>query len=84
MIALSGGSTIFKDLGRRIQRDVKRSVDARIKMASEISKAVKVFSITLIYVNDSFTSLSRLMLTLFRIKLNDLLCGLAEVCLLLV
>ena len=28
-IVLSGGSTMFKDFGRRIERDVKRFVDVR-------------------------------------------------------
>ena len=31
-IVLSGGSTMFKDFGRRLQRDIKRTVDARIKL----------------------------------------------------
>jgi actin-related protein 3 len=29
-IVLSGGSTMFKDFGRRVQRDIKRRVDARL------------------------------------------------------
>ena len=29
-IVLSGGSTMFKDFGRRLQRDVKKRVDARL------------------------------------------------------
>ena len=29
-IVLSGGSTMFKDFGRRLQRDVKHIVDGRI------------------------------------------------------
>jgi len=33
-IVLSGGSTLYKDFGRRLQRDIKHLVDARIK-ASE-------------------------------------------------
>jgi len=37
-IVLSGGSTMFKDFGRRLQRDIKRSVDARIKVSSELSQ----------------------------------------------
>jgi len=36
-IVLSGGSTMFKDFGRRLQRDVKRSVDWRIKRSFELS-----------------------------------------------
>lgn len=34
-IVLSGGSTLYKDFGRRLQRDIKQLVDARIK-ASEV------------------------------------------------
>ena len=29
-IVLSGGTTMFKDFGRRLQRDIKKSVDARM------------------------------------------------------
>merc|ERR1711916_380180 len=29
-IVLSGGTSMFKDFGRRLQRDIKRSVDARM------------------------------------------------------
>lgn len=36
-IVLSGGSTMFKDFGRRLQRDVKKSVDARIKRSEQLS-----------------------------------------------
>lgn len=36
-IVLSGGSTMFKDFGRRIQRDIKRMVDQRIKVSEELS-----------------------------------------------
>jgi len=36
-IVLSGGSTMFKDFGRRLQRDIKRAVDARIKKSEEMS-----------------------------------------------
>jgi actin-related protein 3 len=36
-IVLSGGSTMFKDFGRRLQRDIKRSVDARIKTSEQLS-----------------------------------------------
>lgn len=34
-IVLSGGSTLYKDFGRRLQRDIKHLVDARIR-ASEV------------------------------------------------
>uniref|UniRef100_A0A8K9XTY3 Actin-related protein 3B n=1 Tax=Oncorhynchus mykiss TaxID=8022 RepID=A0A8K9XTY3_ONCMY len=36
-IVLSGGSTMFRDFGRRLQRDLKRSVDARLKLSEELS-----------------------------------------------
>ncbi|CCJ31075.1 unnamed protein product [Pneumocystis jirovecii] len=38
-IVLSGGSTMFKDFGRRLQRDIKHIVDARIKKSEEHSHA---------------------------------------------
>jgi len=47
-IVLSGGSTMFKDFGKRLQRDIKRAVDYRIKRSEELSggriqaKAVEV------------------------------------------
>ena len=36
-VVLSGGSTMFRDFGRRMQRDLKRSVDARLKISEELS-----------------------------------------------
>jgi len=36
-IVLSGGSTMFKDFGKRLQRDIKRMVDARIKESETLS-----------------------------------------------
>ena len=36
-IVLSGGSTMFKDFGRRLERDVRRSVDARLKVTEQLS-----------------------------------------------
>ena len=36
-VVLSGGSTMFKDFGRRLQRDIKRSVDYRLKCTEELS-----------------------------------------------
>jgi len=36
-IVLSGGSTMFKDFSKRLQRDIKRSVDYRIKRSEELS-----------------------------------------------
>jgi len=36
-VVLSGGSTMFKDFGKRLQRDLKRSVDYRLKVSEELS-----------------------------------------------
>lgn len=36
-IVLSGGTTMFKDFGKRLARDIKRSVDNRIKRSEELS-----------------------------------------------
>ena len=36
-VVLSGGSTMFRDFGRRLQRDLKRSVDARLRLSEELS-----------------------------------------------
>ena len=36
-IVLSGGSTMFKDFGRRLERDVRRRVDARLKATEQLS-----------------------------------------------
>lgn len=36
-IVLSGGSTMFKDFDRRLQRDVKRIVDARLRITEQLS-----------------------------------------------
>lgn len=36
-IVLSGGSTMFKNLGRRLNKDVKRAVDLRQKATEELS-----------------------------------------------
>ena len=36
-IVLSGGSTLFRDFGRKIQRDVKRVVDGRLKASEDLS-----------------------------------------------
>lgn len=35
-IVLSGGSTMFKDFSRRLQRDIKKSVDARLKLSETL------------------------------------------------
>lgn len=36
-IVLSGGSTMFRDFGRRLQRDIKHLVDARIQKSEQLS-----------------------------------------------
>ncbi|RKP06277.1 hypothetical protein THASP1DRAFT_31898, partial [Thamnocephalis sphaerospora] len=36
-IVLSGGSTMFKDFSKRLHRDVKRTVDARLRRSEELS-----------------------------------------------
>lgn len=36
-IVLSGGSTMFKDFGRRLERDLRKSVDARLRATEELS-----------------------------------------------
>jgi len=36
-VVLSGGSTMFRDFGRRVQRDLKRVVDYRLKASEDIS-----------------------------------------------
>lgn len=36
-IVLSGGSTMFKDFGKRLQRDIKRIVDTRVKHSEMLS-----------------------------------------------
>ena len=43
-IVMSGGSTMFKDFDRRLQRDIKRMVDARLCISEELSGGkLKVF-----------------------------------------
>lgn len=36
-IVLSGGSTMFKDFGRRLQRDIKRISDQRLAISEQLS-----------------------------------------------
>ncbi|KAI9268936.1 putative ARP3-actin related protein [Phascolomyces articulosus] len=36
-IVLSGGSTMFKDFDKRLQRDIKRTVDKRIQLSEQLS-----------------------------------------------
>lgn len=38
-IVLSGGSTMFRDFGRKMQRDIKRTVDSRLKLTESITGA---------------------------------------------
>ncbi|KAF1828754.1 Actin/actin-like protein [Decorospora gaudefroyi] len=40
-IVLSGGSTLYKDFGRRLQRDIRHMVDARIKASEAKSGGAK-------------------------------------------
>jgi len=40
-IVLSGGSTLYKDFGRRLQRDIRHLVDARIKASETRSGGAK-------------------------------------------
>lgn len=40
-IVLSGGSTMFKDFGRRLQRDIKKRVDARLEENWKVHKALQ-------------------------------------------
>jgi len=37
-IVLSGGSTMFRDFGRKLQRDIKRTVDSRLKIHEDLSE----------------------------------------------
>ena len=42
-IVLSGGSTMFRDFGRRLQRDIKHNVDTRLKtVTGEITVSVEL------------------------------------------
>jgi len=45
-IVLSGGSTMFKDFGKRLQRDVKTIVDGRIAGSEERSGSLMKVSAT--------------------------------------
>lgn len=36
-IVLSGGSTMFKDFGKRLERDIRRSVDGRLKVTEQLT-----------------------------------------------
>eukprot|EP00897_Mesotaenium_endlicherianum_P010570 jgi/Mesen1/9541/ME000064S08887 len=39
-IVLSGGSTMFKDFGRRLQRDLKKIVDSRVAASAALASAL--------------------------------------------
>lgn len=53
-IVLSGGSTMFKDFGRRLQRDIKKTVDARLEQSSKLSGGHIVVNITVHFCNYFF------------------------------
>ena len=36
-IVLSGGSTMFKDFGKRLERDIKKSVDTRLRITETLT-----------------------------------------------
>jgi len=38
-IVLSGGSTMFKDFGKRLERDIRKSVDGRLRVTEALSGA---------------------------------------------
>lgn len=49
-IVLSGGSTMFKDFARRMQRDIKRISDARLALSEELSRGrLKVYILFFFY-----------------------------------
>ena len=67
-IVLSGGSTLFRDFGRKIQRDVKRVVDGRLKASEELSGGrIKVS------IEEDFIFLHYL--PSFKNKANQLICA---------
>lgn len=49
-VVLSGGSTMFRDFGRKLQRDIKRTVDARLKISEELSGGRLKASYTRLYI----------------------------------
>ena len=54
-VVLSGGSTMFKDFGRRLERDVRRFVDARLKATEQLSGGrLKVIFFIIILSNDDY------------------------------
>lgn len=65
-IVLSGGSTMFRDFGRRLQRDIKRSVDSRLKISESLSEGRIKVSVVMENVNGQ-----RLILKFFQPKPID-------------
>ena len=64
-IVLSGGSTMFRDFGRRLQRDIKRAVDARLKLSEQLSGGrIKVNNL---FINWSFSSFALKLLRYIKI-----------------
>ena len=57
-IVLSGGSTMFKDLGKRLERDIKRSVDTRLKITESLTGQtvyLQIFTVSSFYIVHSFS-----------------------------
>lgn len=72
-IVLSGGSTMFRDIGRRLQRDIKRSVDARLRISENLSEGrikVRCHSVTQCS-KTSYLTISVLSFSLFQPKPID-------------
>ncbi len=54
-IVLSGGSTMFRDFGRRLQRDIKRLVDGRLKLSESLSGGrIKVLKLYLFIIHNKY------------------------------
>lgn len=86
-IVLSGGSTMFKDFGRRLQRDIKRVVDARLKRSEKIAgDNLKVkftydsFNNLILYLMYIYFSLNLLMFKFTLTICRDMLFGSVVVC----
>ena len=63
-VVLSGGSTMFKDFGRRLERDVRRFVDARLKATEQLSGGrLKVIFFLLLFCQ---------MMIIFRKKIREI------------
>ena len=63
-VVLSGGSTMFKDFGRRLERDVRRFVDARLKATEQLSGGrLKVIF---------FFLFCQIMMIIFRKKIREI------------